>query len=357
MRQPTRTTPPLFAAPLLAVALCMAGCAGYVADKIVTAPNAGRPLEQVIAGAPRPRLEGTVIDHERRIEVDDPPASLSVWIIDASNERVWKPDDHEPFRYGYPDTAEAEKRRVTEPRATVLILHAFRHHKARSVYLLWARVLSGNGYRVVLIDNRGHGGSTGDRVGFGVREARDVSKVIDALDAEGMVVGPVGVLGGSLGSATAIQLAAIDSRVEAVVAVAAYTDLEDVMRSFAKAYSGGLGGLLPRRTYRKYARTAADRAGVALADTDNVAAIRRAHAPVLFIHGDADRRVPLAQARLLLAAAPPGSTLLPVQGQNHNSIGSQSLEPMRSAMLAWFKEHLLDHAPDAARPAAGGDPG
>ena len=45
----------------------------------------------------------------------------------------------------------------------------------------WALVLAKAGYRVVLVDLRGHGHSTGDRIYFGGIERTDLVQCLDAL--------------------------------------------------------------------------------------------------------------------------------------------------------------------------------
>lgn len=51
---------------------------------------------------------------------------------------------------------------------------------------------------------------------------------------------------------------------------------------------------------------------------DNVALAPRLSLPILHLHGESDRIVPLARARTLHAALPPGRPLLEVAGMKHN---------------------------------------
>ena len=51
------------------------------------------------------------------------------------------------------------------------------------------------GYRVALVDLRGHGRSTGEYLTYGVREAQDVSQVIDAMEQQQLIAGTIGVFG------------------------------------------------------------------------------------------------------------------------------------------------------------------
>jgi fermentation-respiration switch protein FrsA (DUF1100 family) len=49
--------------------------------------------------------------------------------------------------------------------------------------------------------------------------------------------------------------------------------------------------------------------------------------PLLLIHGDADRAVPIADARRLAAAAPAGTTHLVVAGADHGA--AHAVDPVR----------------------------
>lgn len=94
------------------------------------------------------------------------------------------------------------------PRGTILVLHGI---YARSITMLpQARALAYAGYRVALVDLRGHGRSTGDYLTYGVREARDVSQVIDAIEGQQLIAGRIGVLGISYWNSVVLQQAAPD---------------------------------------------------------------------------------------------------------------------------------------------------
>lgn len=106
-------------------------------------------------------------------------------------------------------------------RGTIVLLHG--HMDTKEQLLDSGRAFAAAGYRAVLIDMRSRGRSGGAFLSFGVQEARDASQVLDALQAQGVVLGPVGFFGRSYGGATAIEAAAIVSRVRAVVAVSSFS--------------------------------------------------------------------------------------------------------------------------------------
>lgn len=315
----------LLAAAVLAVlGTCLAAATAsrwfpeVLAGGIAYAPNHNRPPDP--AGDPRPaEWRRLGVSRQERIRVGDPPAALSIWIIDP------------PAAAG-------------DAPPTVFVLHGIRDRKDHLLGL--GRALAADGHRVVLVDLRGHGRSEGDWLSYGVRESVDLARLLDELTARGWVSGPAGVMGPSYGAATAIQWAGRDPRVAAVVAVAPFTSLRDVVRDYLRHYLPGLGGLIPDRLVDDGLARAGRRAGFEPAEADPLRAIRSARAPVLFIHGRSDHNIPCAHSIRLHAAAPPGSQLLLLDGEDHFSITRSGTGTTRQVIRDWFRRWL------AASPAS-----
>ena len=218
---------------------------------------------------------------------------------------------------------------VASPRGTVFVLHGIRAH--RGDLRAWASMLASAGFRVVLVDLRGHGRSTGDFLTYGVVESRDLTQVLDALEARGLRAGPVGVMGFSYGAAVALEWAGSDPRVEAVVAVAPFASLRTVVPGYT---------ILPLS--RGFVNAAIDAGGrEAGFDPDRASpllAVPRTHAALLFIHGEDDHRVPPWHSRLLYAAAANAELVL-VPRASHLSIVED--EEIRRRAPAWFLDHLV----------------
>src|SRR5262249_21723795 len=119
------------------------------------------------------------------------------------------------------------------PRATIFILHGIDDEKDLGPYLLFREMLTHKGYRVVQIDFRGHGGSTGQWITYGGVESHDLVQVLDELERQKLIAGEVGAVGISYGAACAIQWAAIDPRIKAIVAIEPFCDLRDVAHDAA----------------------------------------------------------------------------------------------------------------------------
>jgi fermentation-respiration switch protein FrsA (DUF1100 family) len=94
--------------------------------------------------------------------------------------------------------------------------------------LLPAGMLHRLGYGVMLLDLRDHGGSTVEdgRYAGGTEEYRDVQGAVDWLVARGVEPCHIGVLGTSMGAATAIIAGGQDERIAAVWEDSSYADME-----------------------------------------------------------------------------------------------------------------------------------
>ena len=90
---------------------------------------------------------------------------------------------------------------------------------ARDDELESAAVLARHGYGVLMLDQRGHGGSEGDGMLWGWWGELDVAAGVDFLAARSDVVdGRIGAIGMSVGGEQVIAAAGVDPRIKAVVA-------------------------------------------------------------------------------------------------------------------------------------------
>jgi pimeloyl-ACP methyl ester carboxylesterase len=162
------------------------------------------------------------------------------------------------------------------------------------------------GFDVIAYDSRAHGDSTGDACTYGYFEKRDLGRVLDRIEHR-----PILVMGTSLGAAVALQTAADDHRIDAIVAVATFSDLRTAVRERAPFFAsqGNLEGLF--QIARKEAAL----------DVDAVsphAAAPRIRAPVLLIHGAEDRETPPDHSRRVHEALRSPKRLLIVPKAGHH---------------------------------------
>jgi len=225
------------------------------------------------------------------------------------------------------------------PRGTLVLLHGVRLDKHSM--LPAAQGLADAGYRVVLPDLRGHGHSAGGYLTYGVGDARDVSGLLDALEREGIELGPVGVHGFSYGGATALALAATEPRVRAVVAVSSFSSLRGVVRDYVSWQAPWLAPAVPNA----WLDSAVDMGGLwAGFDPDRAEPAEcaaRARVPLLVIHGAEDPQIPVKSAHEIQRAAGPRARLLVLPGETHASILADRRGEVLRAARSWFDEKLL----------------
>jgi pimeloyl-ACP methyl ester carboxylesterase len=223
--------------------------------------------------------------------------------------------------------------RYPASRGTVILLHGFLQN--RNSVTPWAIRLAQAGFRCALLDLRGHGASTGKHISFGAFEARDVSAVIDDLGRRGWDVSRVGLLGMSYGASVALLTAGRDDRVKAVVAFEPFASAERAVPELMRAvFSEEAAGISDRQFAAAHAREASI-AGFQWKDADIPAALQRTHAPVLFLHGEADVWLSPEHSRTLFRYAPPGSRLEVVPKANHVTRPLQ-IAPFESEVIGWL---------------------
>ena len=83
--------------------------------------------------------------------------------------------------------------------------------------------ISAKGFDVIAYDSRAHGDSEGSTCTYGYFEKDDLRRIVDLIERR-----PIVLIGNSLGAAVAIQAAAGDTRIAAVVAAETFSDLRTV---------------------------------------------------------------------------------------------------------------------------------
>jgi len=162
------------------------------------------------------------------------------------------------------------------------------------------------GFDVLAYDSRAHGESTGDACTYGFHEKRDLMRVLDTVDAR-----PIVVIGSSLGAAVAIQTAAEDDRIDAIVAVAPFSDLRTVAQERAPFFAS-------KGNIDKALRIAEERASFRVDEVSPMAAAARIRVPVLVIHGEEDRETPPEHSRRVHARLRTSNRLIIVPEAGHN---------------------------------------
>ena len=188
-------------------------------------------------------------------------------------------------------------------RGTVVYLHGVADNRASSIGI--ADHFVPMGFDVVAYDSRAHGDSGGDACTYGFYEKQDLARVLDHLPR-----GPIVVMGTSMGAAVALQAAAEDPRIAAVVSIATFSDLRTAAVERAPFIAS-------RRNLEDAFRLAEDTAHFRVDEVSPMAAAARIHVPVLLIHGDHDQETPPAHSVRVLAALHEPKRLIVIPGGGH----------------------------------------
>lgn len=212
-----------------------------------------------------------------------------------------------------------------ERRGTVVYLHGVADNRVSAIGP--AEHFSRQGFDVIAYDSRAHGDSEGEACTYGFYEKQDLKRVLDTIDS-----GPIAVAGISLGAAVALQTAAVDSRIRAVVAVESFSDLRTVASERGRRF-------LTRGMIRRAFAIAEEKGQFDVDTVSPVEAARHITVPVFLVHGALDRETPPAHSQRIFDALAGPRRLLIVEGAGHN----QSLTPAAwEAIEQWLRTALAD---------------
>jgi uncharacterized protein len=121
--------------------------------------------------------------------------------------------------------------------ASLMLVHGYKDN--RGSMLKVADLLHRHGYGLLILSVRAHDRSDGELIAFGHNEMRDLDAWY-AYEAGHAGVDPsaIGLFGVSMGGSLAIQFAARNPHVAAVVADSAFSSLEDTVETSVKYFTG-----------------------------------------------------------------------------------------------------------------------
>lgn len=162
---------------------------------------------------------------------------------------------------------------------------------SRMDMLTYARIYADTcGMNLLLPDNRGHGKSEGNYIGFGWHDRLDILEwiryVIDRVGPDVEII----LHGVSMGGATVLMVSGekLPPQVKGIVSDCAYTSVDEQLAYQLKVmYKLPSFPLLYTTNLFVYKR-----AGYSIFQASAIKQVKKAKVPILFIHGDADTFVP-----------------------------------------------------------------
>ena len=227
------------------------------------------------------------------------------------------PDLHpEPVRVRATDHISLEGRFFRGTRSSLIILVSG-YGDTQDQMLSIAEFLHRAGFNVLTYDSRARGHSGGEYVTLGVFEQRDLLSVIDCVaPMRDVDTTRVGVLGISMGGATAILAAAKDHRIGAVVDDSGFSDAPRVIAASFQHFIH-----LPAFPFAPLTVAIADlRAGINVNQVRPMDVIAHiSPRPVLIIHEAQDSVVPVDNSERNFSAARQPKELWLVPGTGHGN--------------------------------------
>lgn len=199
----------------------------------------------------------------------------------------------------------------------VLLFHGISDN--RTGVLGPAEFLLRHGFSVVTMDARAHGESGGAVATYGWKERYDTVAITNALFSTENAR-HLGALGVSMGAAIALQSAAVEPRIERVVAEDPFADLREVSYDYAGLHFSPLLGKTLFRPATIFAMDEMARAaGFQPDDVSPEKSVAARSFPILLICGTRDHTIPCRHARRILQAACGPKKLWVVEGAEHAS--------------------------------------
>jgi pimeloyl-ACP methyl ester carboxylesterase len=239
-----------------------------------------------------------------------------------------------------------------ESRATLLFLHGkggnaseWRPDAVRALAL---------GYNVLLPDLRAHGRSGGTLFTLGFLEKEDLALTLAAArDGFGIDPGRIGIHACSAGSSVALEFAADRPGVRAIWLESPFAEAREMARHYLARATHVPAALLTltsrwavaRAVARVRRELGAERTGPGLERLDPLAAVARVTAPILLVHGEDDRLVPLRFTRRLAAALPPRSAVWNVAGAGHCHHDDEPATKAKKAYARKWEEFFTTFLP------------
>ncbi len=323
---------------LVALAFLGTGCGGFVARRLVQAPNTYpgwlAPEAPVVFDLPAECLTNLPTS---RLKVGPPEADLWFRVVEpghygwTSQSTNWVEKGKQRFEFTFRFSTPPEPQPASSPiRGTVVLLHGYGVDHASLIP--WAFRLAQEGWRCVLVDLRGHGKSTGRQISFGLQEAQDLSQLLDLLQVRGELAHPVVAFGQSYGAAVALRWQAQEPRIHSLILISPYADLAEAALNIRREYAAWI----PKSCVRAGLRRLPGLLETPSAELNPITWVQRKTVPAFFAVGDADRITPPTEVRRLEALCQPRSRLVIVPKATHENVAFL-LDPLAPPVLEWLQ--------------------
>ncbi|KRK70945.1 alpha/beta hydrolase [Lacticaseibacillus nasuensis] len=219
---------------------------------------------------------------------------------------------------------------------TVVIAHGYMNTKESQADKI--RLFHQLGYNVLAPDDRGHGQSQGNYIGYGWPDRLDYVKWIKQLLKREGSHQQIALYGVSMGGATVMYMSGerLPKQVRAIIEDCGYTNIVDELAYQAKAQFG-----IPKYPLVPVvAAVATVRTGYNVFAASAPKQLAKNHLPILFIHGAKDKFVPTKMAYENYRATSAPKKLWIVPNAGHAQSYEKNQVKYTKLVKAWLKRYL-----------------
>ncbi len=216
----------------------------------------------------------------------------------------------------------------------IVLLHGIQSTRAQfSDEISW---LTKSGFAVLTIDFRGHGESEQKSRSFGLYESHDAHAAVNWLRSKQRGA-KIGVIGFSLGGASALLGAKGPVKSDAMVLNAVYPDIRTAIYNRISVRAGDTLATLgePLLSYQSFIRY-----GLHSETLSPSNALSTYTGPVFIIGGAQDRYTPPAEVTAMSTRATQLDSLWIVPGQEHGASQNQYAPEYQARVTTFFERHL-----------------
>jgi pimeloyl-ACP methyl ester carboxylesterase len=220
-------------------------------------------------------------------------------------------------------------------KGTIIYLHGV--SECKIVGLPMAKLLHQHGYHVFLYDSRRHGDSGGNYCTYGFYEKHDTTTIINYLRARTeMQIGRIGLFGSSMGAAVAIQVAAIDPQVAAVIAESGFATLRTIFDDYQRRMIKLPWHYLRNIVIKRSEHLAHFKANM----VSPLESVKDVHVPIFILHGTADTLIDSAYSEAVFRNANEPKELWLIPGAKHSDMADVGGDEYTRRILEFLERNL-----------------
>lgn len=201
---------------------------------------------------------------------------------------------------------------------TCFLLHGFK--KNSKGMLKFAEPMVASGIQTILVDSRGCGSSTGDKLSFGYYESKDLAFILDDLENKNEIIQPISVMGISYGAATALRFGNQNQKIKYIIAIASFATLRKISKRYIKSFVPIYGWFLSDKKINLFVEKLGKEGNFDPDQINLINQVKNSKTKMLLIHGKKDYLIPWENSQKIQKSNPNSIETKYFKNYGHNSI-------------------------------------